>query len=176
MPIIKSKKGLVIISFTSLIATVIISYLLSVKTTVVPISYNEVVKSAVLDSEKNSYYDSSYNNQIIKWQGKISKEYTQITGIKFCIIDNEHQNINIKEPCDWFWAMSEQVKDADNTNTNHDWSGDWVGYILNYYKVPFNKNSDFYNETYTITGKINGIDCCAGDRCAPDIEIINIIK
>lgn len=143
---------------------------------IVGLTYNQVLNSRIIDSEKNNYYKSLYNNQIIKWQGKISKEYTQITGIKFCVIDKEHQDVDIKKPCDLFWTLSEPTKDADDINTNPSWDGNWVDYILNYYKVPFNKNSDFYNDIYTITGQINGIDCAFADRCAPDIETISITK
>jgi len=143
---------------------------------IIGLTYNHVLNSRIVDSEKNNYYKSLYNNQIIEWQGKISKGYTQITGIKFCVIDKEHQDVDIKKPCDLFWTLSELTKDADDINTNPNWNGNWVNYILNYYKVPFNENSDFYNEIYTITGQINGIDCAFADRCAPDIEIINITK
>lgn len=141
-----------------------------------PLTYKEVINSKIEETEYYSYYKSKYEGQEIQWQAKISGYYSQITGIKFCIIDKDHTEIDINKPCDWFWANSEETKDADIISINPDWDGLWVNYILNYYKVAFNKNSNFYNDIYTIQGKINGIDCLAGDRCIPDIEIINIIK
>jgi|GEM_PF-1668286 len=175
MSAIKSRRKIAIISFTLLIVIVIIFYLSNIRNTF-HLSYNQVVKSVVLDSEEYSYYKSTYDNQVIEWQGKISHGYTQITGIKFCIIDDEHQEVDIHEPCDWFWALSDETQDADIVDINPSWDGNWVDYILKYYKVPFDQNSNFYNEVYQIKGRINGVDCAASDRCAPDIEIINITK
>ena len=54
--------------------------------------------------------------------------------------------------------------------------GNWVKYILNYYNVPFDENSDYFNDIYTVKGVVNGIDCAPSDKCSPDIEIISINK
>ncbi|MFA5644472.1 MAG: hypothetical protein WC928_03035 [Patescibacteria group bacterium] len=139
------------------------------------IYYNQVLNS-MLDNEKNGFYKSAYDGQTVKWQAKISAYYSQITGIKFCVIDKEHQTINVNNPCDWFWAFSDELMDSDDTKNNPDWDGLWVNYILNYYEVPFNKNTNFYNDIYTIEGVINGIDCASKDQCVPNINIINITK
>ncbi|MFA5109264.1 MAG: hypothetical protein WC458_01855 [Patescibacteria group bacterium] len=141
-----------------------------------PLTYNHVMDSKIEGTEDGGYYKSEYEGQPIEWQGKISAHYSQITGIKFCVIDNEHQNVNIDQPCDWFWAFADDLMRANDRVINPNWDGKWVNYILNYYKVPFDNDSRFYNEIYTIQGKINGIDCGADDKCVPDIEIINIIK
>lgn len=139
------------------------------------LTYDDIINSKIEETESYSYYESKYEGKKIQWRGKISAYYSQITGIKFCIIDDNHTEVDINKPCDWFWASSKETKNADITSINPNWDGLWVNYILNYYKVDFNKNSNFYNDIYTIKGIINGIDC-SGDRCIPDIEIINIIK
>lgn len=141
-----------------------------------PLNYNQIRDSKIEASSNDGYYQSTYKNSIITWQGKISDYYSQITGIKFCIIDSDHTEINIDKPCDWFWALSDETKDADSILVNPNWDGLWVNYILNYYKVSFDKNSNFYNDTYKITGRIRGLDCGVDNKCIPDIEIINITK
>ena len=140
------------------------------------LTYNQVLNSKTEPTNTPDYYKSKYESEVIKWQAKISAYYSQITGIKFCVVDNDHQNIDIDKPCDLFWAFSDDVMDADNTEVNPDWDGQWVDYILNYYKVPFDKNDDFYDKIYTIIGRVNGIDCAMSERCSLDIEIIDIKK
>jgi hypothetical protein len=142
---------------------------------IAPLTYVQVMASKVGDPEYD-YYESSYKGKLIEWQGKISGYYSQITGIKFCVIDEGHQNVDIDKPCDWFWAFSRELMGADDIAINPNWDGKWVNYILNYYKVPFNKDSYFYNDVYTIKGVVNGIDCISKDQCVPDIDIINISK
>jgi hypothetical protein len=139
------------------------------------LTYAQFMESKVGDSEYD-YYKSSYGGKLVEWQGKISGYYSQITGIKFCVIDEGHQNVDIDKPCDWFWAFSRDLMGADDITINPNWDGKWVNYILNYYKVPFDKDSYFYNDTYTIKGVVNGIDCISKDQCVPDIDIINISK
>ncbi|MDD3171465.1 MAG: hypothetical protein PHO86_04005, partial [Bacilli bacterium] len=68
------------------------------------------------------------------------------------------------------------LMDADNIVINSDWDGNWVKYILNYYNVPFDENSDYFDDIYTVRGIINGIDCAPSDKCSPDIEITKIVK
>lgn len=140
------------------------------------LTYDDVINSKIETIDNKDYYQSSLKGSVISWQGKISAYYSQITGIKFCIIDDEHQEVDINNPCDWFWAFSDNLMGADDRAINPNWDGKWVNYILDYYRVPFNKNSIFYNDIYTIQGKINGIDCGANNKCVPDIEIINITK
>jgi hypothetical protein len=143
--------------------------------TVPQLDYNKVINSKIGDP-KDDYYKSIYYGRLIEWQGKISAYYSQITGIKFCVIDKDHQNVDINKPCDWFWAFSPYLIGADDTESNPGWDGKWVNYILNYYKVPFDENSYFYNDTYTIKGVVNGTDCVSKDQCVPDIDIISITK
>lgn len=63
------------------------------------------------------------------------------------------------------------LENIDNTSINPNWSGDWVNTVLNYYKVDFDKDV-----IYTVTGKVNWVDCGVDDKCRPDIEIISITK
>ena len=139
------------------------------------LTYNQVMGSK-LEPDKIETYESSYDGQVIAWQAKISAYYSQITGIKFCVVDNNHQNVNINKPCDWFWAISKDVMDADITPINPSWDGQWVDYILKYYKVPFDESKLFYNDLYTVTGIVDGIDCGVGSKCVPNIEITSITK
>ena len=136
-------------------------------------------------SDKDINFDVSFNDvlnsdeyigDVISWQAKISSYYSQISGIKFCIVDEDHQNVDIDKPCDWFWALSDATMNADNLEINPNWDGHWVNFILNYYKVPFNEDLRFYNDIYTIKGIIYGIDCGMNDKCIPNVDIISIVK
>ena len=138
------------------------------------LTYNQVFSAKIDPEISPTIHKNKYDGKTIEWDAKISKLYTQITGIKFCILDEEHQNIDIKESCDWFWASSDATKDADIISINPDWGGHWVPYILNYYNVSFDEDSDYFNETYTIKGIVNGADCGADKKCVPNIEIIDI--
>ncbi len=113
----------------------------------------------------------SYVGREVKWQAKISNYYTQISGIKFCIIDSDHKNVDIDKPCDWFWATAKDLMNVDNTSKNPNWSGDWVNTVLEHYKVDFDKDA-----VYTVRGKVNGLDCGVDDKCRPDIDIVSIGK
>jgi len=140
------------------------------------LSYNQVFNSKIEPERSIDFHDSKFDGSVIEWKAKISAAYTQITGIKFCVIDNEHQNIDIDKPCDWFWAFNEVLMDADNTEVNPEWDGLWVNYILNYYKVPFNKDLRFYDDIYTVKGIVDGLDCGVDIKCIPNIDIISITK
>ncbi|MFA5000586.1 MAG: hypothetical protein WC545_04560 [Patescibacteria group bacterium] len=144
---------------------------------------DDTIKGPTDDYRDNKIDDLSYNQIIgsdnqewflgeaMRWQGKISAYYSQITGIKFCVVDKDHYNIDIHEPCDWFWAFSNDVMYAHYSDN---WDGNWVNYILKYYGVSYDQNSLFYNKIYTITGKISHIDCDISDKCIPGVDIISI--
>lgn len=161
-----SKSRSKIIFFIVAIAVIILAmYVTRIIFTKNQLTYNQVVSSKI-ESDK-----TAYDGKTIIWQGKVSNYYSQITGIKFCVIDQEHKNTDINKPCDWFWTSSDQIKDADNTAVNPSWNGDWVGYTLNYYKAGSYTNEERF---YQIEGRVNGLDCAVDDKCVPDIEIINI--
>lgn len=138
------------------------------------LNYNQVLSSKLESQKESGYASSAYEGKIIRWQGKISNYYSQASEIKFCIIDEDHKAVDINKPCDWFWAVPGSTIDSDGCEANPTWYCHRMDYILNYYKVPFDKNKNFYNDIYTITGKINGIDCGVDSKCIPDIEIIGI--
>ncbi len=140
------------------------------------LTYNQLMSDKLEKSDTPGYFNTEKKGQEIEWQAKISGNYSQITGIKFCIIDDEHQDVDINQPCDMFWAFADELMDADNIAINPDWDGDWVKYILNYYNVPFDENTNYFNDIYTVRGIVNGIDCAPSDKCSPDIEIISIKK
>jgi hypothetical protein len=140
------------------------------------ISYNQVIDSKIGQDVSSDLYGTKLDGNIIEWRAKISAYYSQITGIKFCVIDDIHQDVDIEEPCDFFWAFSEEIMDANDLEKNPEWDGSWVPYVLNYYKVPFDKDSRYYDEIYTIKGSINGLDCGINDKCVPNIDILSIEK
>jgi uncharacterized protein YceK len=139
-------------------------------------SYNQIMNSKSEPDKSPDLYKTKYDGKVVEWKAKISTYYPQITGIKFCIVDNEHQNVDIDKPCDWFWAFSTSIMDADDVAVNPSWDGKWVDYVLKHYKVSFDKDKRFYNDVYTITGAVNGLDCGVDSKCIPNIEIISITK
>lgn len=166
------------IIFTTIffISTLYLFFILSNNYNSKEIYYSDVVSSSLTTQETPNYYNSSYGGQIIKWQGKISNYYTQASEIKFCVIDDNHKEININEPCDWFWATSEGMKMPDDCEMGSSWYCHRIDYILKYFEVLNDGDTNYLNNTYFITGKIKGIDCGVDDKCRPDIEIINIEK
>jgi len=135
------------------------------------LGYNEVLNSGAVNDNSYGYYESDYKEEKIKWLGKISQYYSNINGIKFCIIDDEHKSVDATQPCDWFWAFAKELMSADDASVNPNWDGSWVDYTLNYYGA---RNEDPINQIYEVEGSINGIDCGVHGRCAVDIEIIGI--
>lgn len=140
------------------------------------ISYNQVIDSKIGQDVSSDLYGTKLDGSIIEWRARISAYYSQITGIKFCVVDDMHQDVDIDEPCDFFWASSEEIMDANDLEKNPEWDGSWVPYVLNYYKVPFDKDSRYYDEIYTIKGSISGLDCGINDKCVPNIDILSIEK
>lgn len=140
------------------------------------LKYNQIMSATSSPTDTPELLKSQHDGEEIKWQGKISSHYSQLTGIKFCVVDKEHEDVDISKPCDWFWAFSKDVMNADNLEINPGWDGYWVNYILNYYKVPFDKDQLFYDDIYTVAGKVNGLDCGVDDKCVPNIEIQSISK
>jgi hypothetical protein len=181
MRVIKSKNRIIV--FTALVVSglIIALYIKSFstkgfdnKSEIKSLSYSQVVNSKLELDKSSGIYKSRYEGRVIGWKGKISSYYSQITGIKFCVIDQYHQNVDINKPCDWFWASSENIMNGDDIATNPSWDGKWVNYILKYYKVPFDDRKQFYNDLYTVTGIVDGIDCGVDSKCVPNIKIINI--
>lgn len=141
------------------------------------IKYDQVVNSKLDQITLTGKCEKTkYDGKEIEWQGKISAHYSQITGIKFCVVDEDHQAVDIHKPCDWFWASSDDVMGADDPKINPGWDGYWVKYILNYYKVSFDESKPYYNDIYTIKGVINGLDDGVESNCVPNIDIISITK
>ncbi len=129
------------------------------------LTYNEVLNFKDITIEHFGYYDSIYNGKIIQWEGQIGP-YTQISGMKLCVIDDEHQNVNAKKPCDWFWAVP---------NDTPYWNGSWVEYILKRY-VGLTSDQIIPDSTYSVIGTVAGIDCGIDyNKCIPDITIIDIL-
>lgn len=64
------------------------------------LTYNQVINSKIEPEKSPELYNSKFDGSVIEWKAKISSYYSQITGIKFCIIDSDHQNIDIDQPCE----------------------------------------------------------------------------
>lgn len=139
-------------------------------------TYKQVIDSKSETPVSMDMYDTQFDGDIIEWKAKISAHYSQITGVKFCVVDEDHKNVDIDESCDWFWAFSGETMGADDIKVNPDWDGHWVDYILNYYKVPFNKKERFYDSIYTVKGVVGGLDCGVYEKCVPNIEILSITR
>lgn len=134
-------------------------------------SYNQIVGSKKELSNIPGIYKSKYDGENISWQAKISNYYSQISGIKFCVVDNDHKNVDVNKSCDWFWATARELESIDNASINPNWNGDWVNTVLKHYNVDFDKDA-----VYKVVGRVNGLDCGVDDKCRPDIEIISINK
>ncbi len=105
------------------------------------LSYNSVIN----DKSK------SYLGKEITWRGQISN-LSQIDGIKFWIIDNNH-TIRTSSYNDWFWAIPKEIPTTSETN------GNWPSYMLKKYG---NLNIDdviIESDTFTITGTLLELDC-----------------
>lgn len=121
------------------------------------LTYIQVMNSKEDSSERLDFYESDREGENVFWLGKVSHYYSQNSGIKFCVIDDDHKDIDINKPCDWFWASSNDNADASDL------------------KIDFSKYKKDCDMSYWVKGKINGIDC-AYDICVPDIEIISILE
>lgn len=130
------------------------------------LTYSDVIDKGALTTEK----ESIYNGREIKWQGKIAN-YSQISGVKFCIVDEEHINPDIHSACEWFWVYPEEEYDARS-----DWDGNWVKAVFkNYSNVDYDKIIS-EQDTFLITGVIDGIDDGVDwlSRPVPNIKLTKI--
>ena len=114
------------------------------------LTYNQIVES------KDKYVGKS-----IVWQGSVTTELSQISGIKFWIIDKDHNDNKA-----WFWAY-----DKDTLYLPTEAEGKWVSYLLKKYT-----GSDEYDENtkFEVKGIVKELDCEVADFCVPNIELTKI--
>lgn len=146
------------------------------------LSYSDVVDKKSIISKKISEYETEdttiYKGQEVKWRGKISNKYTQIDGIKFCILDDKHVNPDVNADCDWFWATPKELATDDDPSLKPDWDGYWNKFVFKKYSdIDYNK-IDYKNDVFLIIGIIDSIDTGVdyNERPIPNIEIIRIEK
>ncbi len=120
----------------------------------------------------------SYKGREIKWRGKIASKYSQIDGIKFCIIDDSHKNPDIYSECDWFWAIPKELATEKDSSYQSDWNGNLVELMFkNYSNIDYDKiNSE--KDEFIITGKLDSLDTEVDyfNRVIPSIEVTKIEK
>ena len=141
------------------------------------LSYADVVnKDSLFDkNEVDGSIKTPYVGKIIQWQAKIARSLTQRDGIKFCVIDDEHQNIDSKGNCDWFWLSDKNLGTRDDPNFFN--SADWFDYIFKTYSDINPQKIDWGKDTFLVTGEVEGVDGVF-DKPIPliivsKIEIIN---
>lgn len=132
-------------------------------------------KPTFLDVVQTNCEKHPYIGKIISWMGKISS-LSQIDGIKFWIIDDQHQP-NIKTDNSWFWAIPDNNPSAEITH------GKWVTYMLKRYGNIDINSVDSDNDIFLIKGKLLELDCTFYDNtlattapCIPNVEVENIKK
>lgn len=134
-------------------------YTTSTKLEISNLSYSSVV------SDKTK----SYVGKQVAWKGKIATNLSQIDGIKFWVVDKQHQP-NTKTNNAWFWSVPADWPTSDDTN------GAWVTYMLKRYgNIDASKiNPD--SDVFLITGKFLELDCTFYDNgpCIPNLEVEKI--
>lgn len=132
-------------------------------------------KPTFLDVVQTDCEKHPYVGKIISWTGKISN-LSQIDGVKFWIIDDQHQP-NITTDNDWFWAIPNDNPPADIKH------GEWVTYMLKRYGNIDISSIDRDNDIFLIKGKLLELDCTFYDSdttttapCIPNVEVENIKK
>jgi hypothetical protein len=122
------------------------------------LSYADVVnKDSLFDKdETDGSIKTPYVGKKIQWQAKIASSLTQRDGIKFCIVDDEHQNVDSGSNCDWFWLLDKNLGTKDDPNFFN--SGDWFDYIFKTYSNISPQKIDWAKDTFLVTGEIEGVD------------------
>ncbi|MDP3043139.1 MAG: hypothetical protein Q8N21_01940 [bacterium] len=140
------------------------------------LSYTDVINEEPLlnKNEIGGSTKNPYAGEIIQWQAKIASSLTQRDGIKFCIIDDEHQNVDSNGNCDWFWLLDKNLGTKDGPNFFN--SADWFDYIFKNYSDINPQKIDWGKDTFLITGVLEDIDLDVADRPVPNIEVIKIEK
>lgn len=135
------------------------------------IKYSDLIK---LNPEKLK----SHLGSEIAWKGKIASRYSQIDGIKFCIVDDGHVNPDVHSDCEWFWAIPKELATKYDPTNKSDWTGNWNKYVFDKYsEIEYDKIIS-ENDTFLVTGIIEDIDYGADglNRPVPNIVVTKIEK
>ena len=116
----------------------------------------------------------------VEWFGAITG-LSQVDGIKFWILDNEHP-VSAQGQYDWFWAIPslEVVSSMFNEKPEagqSKFTGDWVAFMLERYGGIAKEDID-YNGIYKITGIFDGGDCSYYEQKDPagnQVCIANVV-
>lgn len=135
------------------------------------LNYANIVNKDSLLNENNGSIKTPYVGKIIQWQAKIAGSLTQRDGIKFCIIDDKHQNVDTNGNCDWFWLHDKNLGTKDDPNFSN--SADWFDYIFKTYSDINPQKIDWAKDTFLVTGKIEGVDG-GFDKPVPLIKVDKI--
>jgi len=122
------------------------------------LSYADVVnKNSLFDKNKvDGSIKTPYVGKKIQWQAKIASSLTQRDGIKFCIVDDKHQNIDSSSNCDWFWLSDKNLGTKNDPNFFN--SADWFNYIFKTYSDINPQKIDWAKDIFLVTGEIEGVD------------------
>jgi len=122
------------------------------------LSYADVVnKDSLFDkNEVDGSIKTPYVGKKIQWQAKIASSLTQRDGIKFCVIDDKHQNIDSSGNCDWFWLSDKNLGTKDDPNFSD--SADWFDYIFKTYSDINPQKINWDKDSFLVTGEIEGAD------------------
>lgn len=129
------------------------------------IIWNEILRKLGINevAEKSSYNTSSsltYDQAIglgqkavgkeVVWTGEVAHELSQISGIKFWIVDGSHPANGKRQGYEWFWAL-----DEDTMYLPLAADGQWVTYLM----AKFVGDYDCDDCRYEVRGRIYSLDC-----------------
>ncbi|MBU4347254.1 hypothetical protein KJ586_00030 [Patescibacteria group bacterium] len=126
------------------------------------LSYADVINENSFIQEKNSDGEmekhSIYRGKNVQWMGRVANRYSQIDGIKFCIIDDKHKNADSRADCDWFWLFPVNLATENSPERQTNWDGFWPSYMFKTYSGLNPEKIDWDKDTFLIYGEIEDID------------------
>lgn len=141
-----------------------------------PIKFKTISYDTVVNSKPNSYIGKR-----VTWTGKIAINLSQISGIKFWIVDKQHQPDSSKDNA-WFWAIPKELATKEDPSYKEGWNGYWGEFMFkNYSKIDYD-TVDTSNDVFLVTGTVENLDCTYpnGDNtiesCVPNLVIEKIEK
>lgn len=117
-------------------------------------TYNEVANGK----------EDQYVGKKVSWIGVVAVELSSVDGIKFWIVDKEHN-----ERTRWFWAL-----DKDTMFLPPEAEGAWTTFLMNKYR----QTSNYDGPAYRVEGVIYSLDCTYYENgpCIPNMYISKITK
>lgn len=125
------------------------------------LSYADATNEKSFIEEKKSDSEvekrSIYQGTNVRWKGRVSN-YTQISGVKFCIIDDKHLETDLNEGCDWFWLSPANLATENDPDMQSDWNGSWIKYMFNVYSGVNPDKIDFEKDIFLVSGELEYVD------------------